>query len=140
MCFRHFGGLYDVLLPSWHYGVTVVAHRMRTCDAAHVCDLMARHRVRKAFLVPTTLKMMRHIEAPRHRYDVRVRTIFTGGDAVGGACTSGSRVAWGGRTRAVEKARWKRPFEFPILPEPASTRSGMTPRAADVSSTLVCWY
>ena len=23
------GGLYDVLFPSWHYGVTVVAHRMR---------------------------------------------------------------------------------------------------------------
>src|SRR5207244_10405140 len=77
------GGLYDVLFPSWHYGVTVVAHRMRRFDAAHVFDLMARHRVRNAFLVPTTLKMMRQVEAPRQQYDIRLRTIFTGGEAVG---------------------------------------------------------
>src|SRR5207247_5257255 len=77
------GGLYDVLFPSWHYGVTVVAHRMRKFDAAHAFDLMARHRVRNAFLVPTTLKMMRHIETPRQQYDVRLRSIFTGGEAVG---------------------------------------------------------
>jgi acetyl-CoA synthetase len=77
------GGLYDVLFPSWHYGVTVVAHRMRKFDAAHAFDLMARHRVRNAFLVPTILKMMRHIEAPRQQYDVRLRSIFTGGEAVG---------------------------------------------------------
>src|SRR6266571_7099009 len=77
------GGLYDVLFPSWHYGVTVVAHRMRKFDAAHAFDLMARHRVRNAFLVPTTLKIMRHVEAPRQQYNVRLRTIFTGGEAVG---------------------------------------------------------
>src|SRR5499427_4718020 len=77
------GGLYDVLFPSWHYGVTVVAHRMHKFDAAHAFDLMARHRVRNAFLVPTMLKMMRQIEAPRRHYDVRLRTMFTGGEAVG---------------------------------------------------------
>jgi acetyl-CoA synthetase len=77
------GGLYDVLFPSWHYGVPVVAHRMRKFDAAHAFDLMARHRIRNAFLVPTTLKMMRHIETPRQQYDVRLRSIFTGGEAVG---------------------------------------------------------
>jgi acetyl-CoA synthetase len=77
------GGLYDVLFPSWHYGVTVVAHRMRKFDAAHAFDLMARHRIRNAFLVPTMLKMMRHIATPRQQYDVRLRSIFTGGEAVG---------------------------------------------------------
>jgi acetyl-CoA synthetase len=77
------GGLYDVLFPSWHYGVAVVAHRMRKFDAAHAFDLMARHRIRNAFLVPTMLKMMRHIETPRQQYDVRLRSIFTGGEAVG---------------------------------------------------------
>ena len=44
---------------------------------------MTRHRVRNAFLVPTTLKMMRHIETPRQQYAVRLRSIFTGGEAVG---------------------------------------------------------
>jgi len=77
------GGLYDVLFPSWHYGVAVVAHRMRKFDAAYACDLMARHRVRNAFLVPTMLKMMRHIANPRQQYDVRLRSIFTGGEAIG---------------------------------------------------------
>src|SRR5215470_6598427 len=77
------GGLYDVLFPSWHYGVTVVAHRMRRFDAAYAFDLMARHQVRNAFLVPTMLKMMRHIEAPGRHYGVRLRSIFTGGEAVG---------------------------------------------------------
>jgi acetyl-CoA synthetase len=77
------GGLYDVLFPSWHYGVTVVAHRMRKFDPAHAFDLMARHQVRNAFLVPTSLKMMRQIDAPRQHYDLRLRTIFTGGEPVG---------------------------------------------------------
>ena len=77
------GGLYDVLFPSWHYGVAVVAHRMRKFEAAHAFALMARHRVRNAFLVPTMLKMMRHIAPPRQQYDVRLRSIFTGGEAVG---------------------------------------------------------
>lgn len=77
------GGLYDVLFPSWHYGIPVVAHRMRKFEAEHAFDLMARHCVRNAFLVPTALKMMRQIETPRQRFDLRLRSIFTGGEAVG---------------------------------------------------------
>jgi acetyl-CoA synthetase len=77
------GGLYDVLFPSWHYGIPVVAHRMRKFEAEHAFDLMARHRVRNTFLVPTALKMMRQIEAPQQRFDLRLRSIFTGGEAVG---------------------------------------------------------
>ena len=56
---------------------------MHKFDAAHAFDLMVRHRVHNAFLVPTTLKMMRQVEAPRQQYDIRLRTIFTGGKAVG---------------------------------------------------------
>src|SRR4029450_11505402 len=56
---------------------------MRKFDAAHAFDLMARHRVRNAFLVPTTLRMMRQVEAQRQQHKVRLRSIFTGGEAVG---------------------------------------------------------
>lgn len=77
------GGLYDVLFPSWYYGVTVVAHRMRKFDAAYAFDLMARHQVRNAFLVPTSLKMMRQIASPRQHYDLHLRSIFSGGEPVG---------------------------------------------------------
>lgn len=89
------GGLYDVLFPSWHYGVPVVAHRMRKFDAAQAFDLMARHRVRNAFLVPTALKMLRSIADPRQHYDLRLRSLFTGGEAVGEEVIRWSREALG---------------------------------------------
>jgi len=76
------GGLLDMLLPSWHYGVTVVAHRSRKFDAARAFDLMARHKIRNVFLPATVLKMMRLIEDPRKKWDVQLRTIHTGGEAV----------------------------------------------------------
>lgn len=76
------GGLLDILLPGWHYGVTVVAHRAKRFDADHAFDLIGRHRVRNTLLMPTMLKMMRAVGGPRGR-DVRLRTIFTGGEPAG---------------------------------------------------------
>src|SRR3989442_299207 len=58
------GGLLDVLLPSWHYGVTVVAHRPKRFNAERAFDILARHKVRNTFLVPTMLKMMRSVGDP----------------------------------------------------------------------------
>ena len=77
------GGLLDMLLPSWHYGVTVVAHRSRKFDAARAFDLMARHKIRNVFLPATVLKMMRLVDNPREQWDVQLRTIHTGGETVG---------------------------------------------------------
>jgi acetyl-CoA synthetase len=77
------GGLLDMLLPSWHYGVPVVAHRFRKFDAERAFDLMARHKVRNVFLPATVLKMMRKLEDPLKRWDVQLRTIHTGGETVG---------------------------------------------------------
>lgn len=77
------GGLLDMLLPSWHYGVTVVAHRSRKFDAAHAFDLIARHKVRNVFLPGTVLKMMRKQEQSLQNLDLRLRTIHTGGETVG---------------------------------------------------------
>ena len=89
------GGLLDVLLPSWHYGVPVVAHRPKKFDAERAFDILARHRVRNAFLVPTMLKMMRSVGDPRGRYDLRLRSMFTGGEAVGEEVIRWSREALG---------------------------------------------
>ena len=77
------GGLLDVLLPAWHYGLPVVAHRPKRFDAERCLEMLARHRVRNTFLVPTMLKMMRAWGDPRARFDVRLRTLFTGGEAAG---------------------------------------------------------
>ncbi len=77
------GGLIDVLLPSWHYGVPVVAYRPAKFDPERACALMGRHHVRNAFLVPTMLKMMRQVHDPSGRFGVRLRSIFTGGEPAG---------------------------------------------------------
>jgi hypothetical protein len=97
-----------MLLPSWHYGVTVVAHRARKFDAARAFDLMARHKVRNVFLPATVLKMMRLIENPRQQWDVHLRTIHTGGETVGEDVIRWARDALGatpheafGQTEAV---------------------------------------
>ncbi len=43
------GGLIDVLFPSWHHGVPVVAHRARKFDPEEAFHLIAKHRIRNAF-------------------------------------------------------------------------------------------
>src|SRR6202012_2870741 len=50
------GGLLDVLLPSLHHGIPVLARRFEKFNAAAVFDLIARHQVRNMFLPPTALK------------------------------------------------------------------------------------
>ena len=102
------GGLLDMLLPSWHYGVTIVAHRSRKFDAPRAFDLMARHKIRNVFLPATVLKMMRLIENPRAQWNVALRTIHTGGETVGEDVIRWAREALGttpheafGQTEAV---------------------------------------
>ena len=89
------GGLLDVLLPSWHYGVTVVAHRPKKFDAERAFDVLARHKVRNTFLVPTMLKMMRSVGDPRRRWKLELRSMFTGGEAVGEEVIRWAREALG---------------------------------------------
>jgi acetyl-CoA synthetase len=77
------GGLLDVLLPSFYFGVPVLAHRARKFDPEEAFALMARHGVRNAFLPPTALKMMRQVPTPRHRFSHRLRSVASGGEALG---------------------------------------------------------
>ena len=77
------GGLIDVLLPSWHHGVAVVAHRARKFDPEAAFHLLARHGIRNAFMPPTALKLMRQVSAPGSRHDFHMRTIGSGGESLG---------------------------------------------------------
>jgi acetyl-CoA synthetase len=84
------GGLIDVLLPSLHHGIPVVAHRFAKFDPEAAFDLIARHGVRNAFLPPTALKMMRQVpdaSCPT------MRTIGSGGESLGAEL-----LDWGRRT------------------------------------------
>src|SRR5256885_2306968 len=75
------GGLFDVVMPSWHHGVTVVAHRPRKFDPGEAMRLMARHGVRNVFMPPTALKLLR--ASGSRPAGVRLRTLASGGESLG---------------------------------------------------------
>ena len=89
------GGLLDVLLPSLYFGVPVLAHRARKFDAEEAFGLMGRHGVRNAFLPPTALKMMRPATDPRRRFGLDLRSVASGGEALGEDILSWSKEALG---------------------------------------------
>ena len=90
------GGLIDVLFPSWHHGVPVVAHRARKFDPEHAFHLLAKHRIRNAFMPPTALKLMRQVAHPKKRYAFDMRTIGSGGETLGEEL-----LEWGRRVMGV---------------------------------------
>ncbi len=87
------GGLLDVLMPAWHHGVPVLAHRARKFDPEFAMRLMAEHHVRNVFLPPTALKLMR--EAKVHHPGVRLRTVASGGESLGEELLDWGRETFG---------------------------------------------
>lgn len=77
------GGLIDVLLPSWHHGVPVLAYRAKKFDPEQAFHMISKHGVRNAFMPPTALKMMRQVPDPRSRHAYQMRTIGCGGETLG---------------------------------------------------------
>ena len=88
------GGLFDVLLPSLHHGVPVLAHRMAKFDPEFALRLMARHGVRNAFLPPTALKMMRGLSRAA-QYGAHPRSIGSGGETLGTELLDWGRATFG---------------------------------------------
>ncbi len=89
------GGLLDVLLPSLHHGVPVVAHRADKFDPEEAFALMAAAGVRNAFIPPTALRMMRAAPSPRGRHDIRLRSVASGGESLGVEALEWGREAFG---------------------------------------------
>jgi acetyl-CoA synthetase len=89
------GGLIDVLLPSWHHGVPVLAHRFAKFDPEEAFALMAAFGVRNAFMPPTALKMMRRVERPRARWGYDLRSIGSGGETLGEELLEWGRETFG---------------------------------------------
>jgi acetyl-CoA synthetase len=88
------GGLLDVLLPSWHHGIPVLARRFAKFDTDAAFALMARHQVRNAFLPPTALKLMRQTGAPAN-HGVKIRSIGSGGETLGAELLDWGRATFG---------------------------------------------
>jgi acetyl-CoA synthetase len=83
-------GLYDALFPAWYYGTPVLAHRFAKFDPERAFSMLAKHRVGVTFIPPTALKMMRTVNRPAERWNYNVRSVFTGGEAMGEEL-----LAWG---------------------------------------------
>jgi acetyl-CoA synthetase len=88
------GGLLNTLLPSLHYGVPVVARRFDKFDPDEAYDLMARQGVRNAFIPPTGLRMLRAAGSPKGRHDLHLRSIGSGGEALGAQTLEWGREAF----------------------------------------------
>ncbi|MDB4222173.1 AMP-binding protein [Granulosicoccus sp.] len=85
------GGLLDVLLPSLHHGIPVVAHRAIKFNAAQAVQLMQKFGVRNAFLPPTALKLMQSL--PDEVFEgLSIRSIGSGGESL-----SAGLIEWGRR-------------------------------------------
>jgi len=76
------GGLWDALLPTMYHGLAILGYRGRF-DAERAFHLLAKYGVRNTFLFPTALKMMmKALPRPREKYDLRLRTLMSGGEAL----------------------------------------------------------
>ncbi len=76
------GGLLDVLFPSLHHGVPVLAYRAKKFDPEEAFSLIAKYGVRNLFMPATALNLMRLVEDPQ-RYDFEIRSIGSGGETLG---------------------------------------------------------
>jgi len=89
------GGLLDVLLPSLHHGVPVVARKFDKFDPDEAFALMQKVNIRNAFIPPTALRMMRAAESPRGRYNFKLRSIASGGESLGVEALEWGKAAFG---------------------------------------------
>ena len=87
------GGLINALLAGWYHGVPILGHRARKFEPQAAMRLMADHAVRNVFLPPTALKLMR--QAGVAASGVRLRSIFTGGESLGGELLDWVRLTFG---------------------------------------------
>jgi acetyl-CoA synthetase len=89
------GGLLNILLPGLHFGVPVVARKFDKFDPEEAFRLMADMKVRNTFVPPTALRMLRMVQNPGGRFDLDLRTIGSGGEALGAETFAWGREALG---------------------------------------------
>lgn len=77
------GGLFNVMFPALNYGVPLLAFNSGKFDAEAAFGLMEEAGVRNAFIPPTALRMLRGVERPAKRFNLGLRSIASGGEALG---------------------------------------------------------
>src|ERR1700755_510290 len=87
------GGLVNGLFAFWYHGIPLVGHRARKFEPQAAVQMMADLGVRNVFLPPTALKLMR--QAGVKHSGVKLRSIFTGGESLGGELLGWVRETFG---------------------------------------------
>jgi acetyl-CoA synthetase len=87
------GGLINALFAAWYHGVPIVGHRARKFEPKAAMQMMADYAIRNVFLPPTALKLMR--QADVSHASVKLRSIFTGGESLGGELLGWVRATFG---------------------------------------------
>lgn len=77
------GGLLNCLLPALLLGIPVVSSPGQKFDPDMAFRIMAEMGVRNAFIPPTALRLLRPVENPLKRYDLKLRTIGSAGESLG---------------------------------------------------------
>lgn len=76
-------GLWAGLLPTWHFGMPLLAYR-GSFDAAKAFSLIDRYGVRNLLLSQAVLEMMKEsMPEPRATYDVDLRSLVSVGESIG---------------------------------------------------------
>jgi len=75
------GGLLDMLFPAWLAGRPIVTSEARF-KAEWAYEFIARHKVTHTFLAPTAIKRLAETRDPRAVFDLSLRVICTGGEAL----------------------------------------------------------
>jgi acetyl-CoA synthetase len=89
------GGLLNMLLPALHFGIAVVARPVTRFEPEEAYRLMAEMGIRYAFVPPTALRMLRSVESPRARFDLKLRTVAAAGETLGAETLHWGREALG---------------------------------------------
>jgi acetyl-CoA synthetase len=87
------GGLINALFAAWYHGVPIVGGRARKFEPQAAMQMMADYGIRNVFLPPTALKLMRQADV-KHA-GVKLRSIFTGGESLGGELLGWVRATFG---------------------------------------------
>ena len=87
------GGLINALFAFWYHGIPLVGHRARKFEPQAAMAMMADLGIRNVFLPPTALKLMR--QAGVKHPGVKLRSIFTGGESLGGELLGWVRETFG---------------------------------------------
>ena len=87
------GGLINCLFAFWYHGIPMVGHRARKFEPQAAMTMMAELGIRNVFLPPTALKLMR--QAGVKNPGLKLRSIFTGGESLGGELHGWVRETFG---------------------------------------------